>query len=163
VPIALPASDAAAIARRARKLLRAGRLTHRQLALLDTLLWSCRTHSTATACASYSVLQRLAHLARATIAEGLRVLEQLGLIRRIKRRVLVLWHNGGRAWRQLPSEYHFPPVSDCEFSGRTDSKIQDILYVSRPASIATKAAAALADVRNRRRSVVEIRLLGKRS
>jgi hypothetical protein len=72
-------ADAAAIARRGRKLLRAARLTHCQAVLLDTLLWQhCRPHGQAAACASYSVLGRLAHLARATIAEGLRVLEGLG-------------------------------------------------------------------------------------
>jgi hypothetical protein len=147
-------ADAAAIARRGRKLLRAGRLTHRQAVLLDTLLWCCRPHGQAAACASYSVLQRMAHLARATIAEGLRVLQRLGLIRRVRRRVLVLWHNGGRAWRQLPSEYHFPPASDCEFNQRTDSKTQELTYVSRLTGVVAQAAAALAAVRERRAAML---------
>lgn len=158
MPVVLPCppaagltpADAAAISRRARRLLRAGRLTHRQAVLLDTVLWSCRPHGSGTACAAYSVLERLAHMARATIAEGLRVLERLGLIRRIKRRVLVLWHNGGRAWRQLPSEYVFPVATDCEFSGRTDSKTQEITYVTQPAGDAAGAASALAAMREQR-------------
>jgi hypothetical protein len=149
-PLPYSPADAAAIARRGRNLLRAGRLTHCQAVLLDTLLWCCRPHGQAAACASYSVLQRMAHLARATIAEGLRVLERLGLVRCVKRRVLVLWHNGGRAWRQLASEYLFPPVHDCEFSGRTDSETQDLTYVSRPGDDAAQAATALAAVRERR-------------
>jgi hypothetical protein len=101
-------------------------------------------------------------MARATIAEGLRVLERLGLIRRVKRRILVLWHNGGRAWRQLPSEYLFPAAQDCEFSNRTDSETQDFTYVSRPAADAAEAAVALAGVLERRRGVVEELLLLKR-
>jgi hypothetical protein len=148
-------ADAAAITRRSRKLLRAGRLTHCQAVLLDTLLWCCRPHGQAAACASYDVLGRLAHLARATIAEGLRVLERLGLIQRVKRRVLVLWHNGGRAWRQLPSEYLFPPARDCEFSSWPDSKTQDLTYVSRPVGVTAEAAAALAVVRERRAAMLK--------
>jgi hypothetical protein len=104
-------------------------------------------------------LERLAHMARATIAEGLRVLEHLGLIRRVKRRVLVVWHNGGRAWRQLPSEYHFTKPADYEFTGRTDSETQDITYVSRPAGVVSEAVAALTAVRERRRAAVAARLL----
>jgi hypothetical protein len=154
-------ADRTAIARRARKLLRAGRLTHCQAVLLDTLLWCCRPHGQAAACASYSVLQRMAHLARATIADGLRMLEQLGLIRRVKRRVLVLWHNGGRAWRQLPSEYRSVQAADCEFSQQTDSKTRDITICARMDGDAERAAAALAAVRDRRRYVVEATLLRK--
>jgi hypothetical protein len=172
LPIALPAAlpaakltpaDAGAIAARARKLLRRGLITHCQHVLIDTLLWSCRTAGTTAASASYGTLQRLAHMARATIAVGLTALERLGLLQRVKRRVLVVWHNGGRAWRQLPNEYRFTRPADCEFSARTDSKTPDITILARPAADAAKASEALAAVRERRRSAVEARLLGKRS
>ena len=41
--IKLTPAEAAAIAKRGRKLMRAGRITHCQWAVLDCLLWSCRT------------------------------------------------------------------------------------------------------------------------
>ena len=70
----LSATDAGVIASRARKLLAKGLLTHRQYALLDTLLWSCRAPGKATAHVSYSILQERAHQARSTVAAGLEVL-----------------------------------------------------------------------------------------
>jgi len=42
-------AEAIAVAKRARKLLRAGRITHRQLCLVDALLWSCRRPGTGLA------------------------------------------------------------------------------------------------------------------
>jgi hypothetical protein len=33
--------------------------------------------------------------------------ERLGLVRKLKRKVLVLWANGGRKWQQRPNEYEF--------------------------------------------------------
>jgi len=76
----LSPTQAGAIARRARRLLRRGLITHRQLALLDCLLWSCRRPDTGAIVVSYTALQRLARVARATVAAGLRRLEELGLI-----------------------------------------------------------------------------------
>ena len=90
----LTPSEAAAVAKRGRKLLRAGRITHRQLALLDCLLWSCRNPITGAIVVSYSALQRLCHVARSTIAEALHVLERLGVLTRIKRRVRLAWLPG---------------------------------------------------------------------
>ncbi len=48
----LTLSEAAAIAKRGRKLLRRGELTHRELCLLDCLLWSCRRPDTGAIVAS---------------------------------------------------------------------------------------------------------------
>jgi len=100
----LTSAEAGAIAKRARKLLRKGRLTAKQFVLLDCLLWSCRRNGEAAATVSYSALQRLAHMARETIAKGLRVLGDLGLLQAIKRRVRVVW-GGGTASRQATSSY----------------------------------------------------------
>jgi len=100
----LTSAEAGAIAKRARKLLRKGRLTAKEFVILDTLLWSCRRHGEAAATVSYSALQKLAHVARDTIAKGLRKLAQLGLLQAIKRRVRVVW-GGGTASRQATSSY----------------------------------------------------------
>ena len=51
----LSATDASTVASRARKLLAKGRITHRQYALLDCLLWSFRASGRATARVSYSI------------------------------------------------------------------------------------------------------------
>jgi hypothetical protein len=48
----LSPAQAAAIARQGRQLLQAGRLTPHQFALLDCLLWRCRKHGQAGACAA---------------------------------------------------------------------------------------------------------------
>jgi hypothetical protein len=116
-PGSLSADDAGDLIRKARKFLRKGLLTHRELALFDCMLWSTRKPGTDTAVASYTTLQRLAHISRETIAKGLRRLGQLGLMEKIKRRVRVVW--GGRvASRQATSAYRFRPIAT-EFGGPT--------------------------------------------
>ena len=100
----LTPADAGAIAKRARKLLRKGRLSAKQYVLLDCLLWSCRKNGAAAATVSYSALQKLAHMARDTIATGLRKLADMGLLQAIKRRVRVAW-GGSTASRQGTSTY----------------------------------------------------------
>jgi hypothetical protein len=82
MPPRLSHADAIAIAKRGRKLLRAGRITHRQLVLLDALLWCCRNPAGQIG-VSYTALMRLTHCARDTIAGALRVLERLGVLSRI--------------------------------------------------------------------------------
>jgi len=126
----LSPTQAGALARRARRLLRRGLLTHRQLALLDCLLWSCRRPDTGAVVVSYTRLQRLARVARATVAAGLRRLEELGLLSRVKRRVRVLWANGGQRSRQAASAYvlHVPDAHS-EFSARTVIQGQETLII----------------------------------
>ena len=137
----LSPAQAGAIAKRARKLLRRGLLTHRQLALLDCLLWSCRRPDTGTIVVSYSALQRLARVARATVAAGLRRLEELGLLSRVRRRVRVLWANGGQQSRQAASAYVLHvPAGDCEFSARTVIQGQETLIIEGHDSAAVRAA-----------------------
>jgi hypothetical protein len=50
--------DAVAIAKRARKLLRAGKITHRQLAIVDAMLWCCRSPASGGIVVSYESRRR---------------------------------------------------------------------------------------------------------
>ena len=137
----LSPTQAGAIAKRARKLLRRGLITHRQLALLDCLLWSCRRPDTGAIVVSYTALQRLAHVARATVAAGLRRLEELGLLSRVRRRVRVVWANGGQQSRQAASAYVLRvPAGDCEFSARTVIQGQETLIIEGHDNAAVRAA-----------------------
>ena len=137
----LSPTQAGAIAKRARKLLRRGLITHRQLALLDCLLWSCRRPDTGAVVVSYTALQRLAHVARATVAAGLRRLEELGLLSRVKRRVRVVWANGGQQSRQAASAYVLRvPAGNCEFSARTVIQGQKTLIIEGHDGAAVRSA-----------------------
>ena len=141
----LTPAEAGAIATRARKLLRLRQLTRTQFALLDALLWSCRTAGHATARVSYGQLQQAARMARATVAAALAALERLGLVQRTKHRILAIGANGGRVWRQLTSSYRLLIESvSREFRARTDSKPQENQTVrvgaSRPAQADARGA-----------------------
>ncbi len=170
MPVSLPPpparrltpAEATAVAKRGRKLLRAGRITHRQHVLLDCLLWSCRNPISGAIVVSYTALERLTRLARSTIAEALAVLERLGVLTRIRRRVRLAWHQGGQQCRQIANAYLLhPPAEHCEFGRRTvnQSDSIEILYAQRPPPDVAAAQGALA----RRRGVIEERLLGKGS
>jgi hypothetical protein len=50
----LSPAEAGAIAKRARKLLRRGDITHRQAVLIDCMLWSCRSPATGALVVSYT-------------------------------------------------------------------------------------------------------------
>jgi DNA-binding transcriptional MocR family regulator len=166
VPIILPPpparrltpAECGAVAKRGRKLLRRGLLTHRQLVLLDALLWSCRSPTTGALVVSYSVLQRLTHMARETVARAVQRLEELGLLSRIKRRIRESWHNGGTRTRQATNAYllHPPPADHSESSGATVDRQLEILYVQVPTSAAQKSAR---EALRRMRKAAEKRLL----
>jgi hypothetical protein len=79
--IKLTPAEAAAIAKRGRKLMRAGRITHCQWAVLDCLLWSCRSPATGAIVVSFSGLQKLAHVSRATVSSAIQALEKLRVLR----------------------------------------------------------------------------------
>jgi hypothetical protein len=130
---------AGAMAKRARNLLRRGDLTHRDLVLLDCLLWSCRQPGRAVARVSYTRLQKLARLARATIGNGLRRLERVGLIKRQKTRIRVTW-GLGTASRQGVTIYHLlaPPVT--EFTHTTVTKKKDFKIQNTPLGEGVTAA-----------------------
>jgi hypothetical protein len=155
-PGTLSAADAGELIRRARKMLRRGLLTHRELVLVDTLIWSCRKPGRSEAIVSYTTLQRLAHVSRETIARGLRRLGQLGLMQTIKRRVRVAW--GGRiASRQATSAYRFPPPTT-EFGAATvNREIKIHTCIEMPITAVKAAQEALAETRRS----MEAKLLGK--
>src|SRR5215831_17261511 len=148
MPIVLPPpparrltpADAGAIATRARKLLRRGLLTHHQHILLDTLLWSCRSPSTGAIVVSYSALQRLANMARATVSGGLRALERLHLLTTIRRRVRLSWANGGHASRQATNAYVLHPPANTEFNERTVSQKLETIHIRQDDSAAVAEA-----------------------
>jgi hypothetical protein len=144
--------DAIAVAKRGRRLLRKGLITHRQLVVLDCLLWCCRDRS-GRITVSYTALCRLCHIGRATIAEALARLQTLGLLSRIKRRVRVAWHQGGTASRQAISSYVLQAPADTEFSGRTVIENDSTEIAVAPAAVRL-AQAALAAVRARRTTVL---------
>ena len=168
----LTLNEAAWTARRGRKLLRRGELTHSQLVLLDCLLWTCRRPDTGVVVVSYTALQKLAHMARETVARGLRALERVGLLSRTRRRLRVAWHQGGVRVRQLANAYRLHPPRGgeparhgrhCEF-GRATVQSESLEFVGCDGGFeaARAARAALAAVTERRRPAVEGKLLGKR-
>lgn len=128
------------LARRARKLLRRGLITHRDFVLLDCLLWSCRKLGTAETAVSYTTLQRLVHMSRESVAGGLRRLGRLGLVQKIKRRFRVAW-GGSVASRQATNLYRFA-VPDTEFGAAT--VIQEIQILMTLTATQTAARDALA-------------------
>jgi hypothetical protein len=144
--------DPIAIAKRGRKLLRADKLTHRQLVVLDCLLWCCRDR-TGGITVSYSALQRLCHVARDTVAGALDALQACGLLSRIKRRVWVAWVCGGSASRQATSSYVLHAPGYTEFGGRTVIE-NDRLQIEPTSREVAGAQATLA----RRRRQIEARL-----
>ena len=164
----LTPEHAGRLAKRGRELLRAGEITHRELALLDCLLWSCRRPGQDLAVASYTALQRLVHMARDTVAAALAKLEGLGLLAKIKRRVRLSWHQGGQASRQVTSCYRLnAPAANVEgrahteSSQRTVNRGMEISYTEKtPDDDAEAAQKALAAVRERRRPLVDA-LLGR--
>ena len=167
---ALPArrltpSETAGIAKRGRKLLRRGTLTHYQLVLLDCFLWCCRQPGSGAIVVSYTALQRLAHMARETVARGIQALERAGLLSRVKRRVRIAWHQGGVRVRQLVNAYllHPPAANHCEFDRATVNQESSIEYTLTDVAIEASAAAraALAAIAERRRPFLEARLLRK--
>jgi len=106
---------------------------------------------------SYSALQRLTRLARATIAGALGVLERLRVLSRIKRRIVVAWHQGGLQSRQATSAY----VLHHEFRGCTVSQNDrtEILYVQQSPGAVAAARTAL----ERRVRLMERKLLANGS
>ena len=163
MPIALPTpllrltpAEAGAIAQRGRKLLRRGRITAHQHALLDTLLWAARKPGEAVLTASYKALARLAGQARSTAAVGIRQLEKLGLIQRIRRRVRVAWISRATASRQIANAYRLL-VADTGSEARPgrEREIQILISSGQEPAAVRNAQAALA----RRCAEMQARLL----
>ncbi len=112
----LTPTQAGILAARVRSLRSKRLLTAHQAALADVLLWSARRPGSGLLMASLSTLARLAGQARSTATEGIRRLEELGLIQRIRRRVRVAW-GGSIASRVVANAYRIVPA-DTETGGR---------------------------------------------
>jgi hypothetical protein len=157
IPYAKPGfmtpTQAAYVAKRARKAVRAGLLTHHQHGVLEVLLWDARKPGSDRVNAAYGWLEKLAHVCHQVAVDAVKAFVRLGLLRKIKHKTLTLWANGGRQWRQRPNEYVF----HCESTGQTEyaKEVIQILSVEPRGSEINAAQAALAE----RRRVVEARLL----
>ena len=152
----LSGPQAGQIATRGRQLLRRGLITHAQHSLLDTVLWAARRPGNATLIASLATLARMAGQARSTATEGVKRLEELGLLRRIQRRVRVAWA-GSVASRVIANAYRLL-VPDTETDGRSGREQPSIIsIVAAPIAAVQEAQNALAE----RRRAIEGRMLGK--
>jgi DNA-binding Lrp family transcriptional regulator len=99
------------------------------------------------------VLARLAGMARSTVIEGIRRLEELGLIQRIRRRVRVAWA-GSIASRVVSNAYRLL-VPDTETGRRSASKQDSIIsFVEAPIEAVKKAQRALNEVARRRAAAI---------
>jgi hypothetical protein len=146
--------QAAAIARHARQLHRSGAVSHAQWCIFDCLLWTARKPGSAVTTISYSTIQRLARVARGTVAAALEVFERLGLVRRLKRRGRFTW-GGSVASRQLMNAYVFQPAAT-ESADRGEKRVQ--IHIEVEVGGAEQAQTALAQVR----ATMEQRLLARK-
>jgi hypothetical protein len=134
----LSGPQAGQLATQGRQLLRRGLLTPHQYVLWDTLLWGARKPGSATLSASLKALARLAGQGRNTVAEGIRKLEELGLLQRVRRRIRVAWL-GGQASRQVANLYRLLPP-DTESGARTANKQSPSFTIMEVQSGAVRAA-----------------------
>ena len=145
----LTAAQVGAVMKRARKLGRQDMLTPYDHRLLDALLFQCRNPSTGAVVVSYSALERITGMARATIAKGIARLTSCGLMGKIKRRLRVSWHQGGTASLQATNAYRFnAPTADTEFAPQTvDQKLEFSFSCQSVGIEAQEARASLAAIR----------------
>jgi hypothetical protein len=136
------------IIKRARKLLRCGKLTHCEFAVLDALVWCCRSPTSGTITVSYITLARLACCARSTIARAVSTLERLRLITRVRRYALFPWACGGRQARRLCNSYVLNHRSDSATANYSDS-----IYITVPPVSQYSIEAAKAALLSRRRDI----------
>jgi hypothetical protein len=141
-----------AIIKRARKLLRCGKLTHRDFAIIDALVWCCRSPTSGRISISYAALARLCHCARSTVALAVSKLEALGILSRVRRFALVQWHQCGLQARRLANAY----VVHCK-SDRASANYSDSIYITVPA-VPGYAIEAAKEALEARRRVITARL-----
>ena len=163
-PVRLSPAQAGDIAKRSRKLLRRGKLTHEEFTLLDTILWSCRRPGSGVVVASYGALQRLARLSRQTIANGLRALEACRVLTKVKRRVRVAWHQGGQRSRQATNAYvlHAPADTSAGHSESAGRPVPREIEITHRVEPSPAAVAAAQEALARRRRSLEEQWLGRR-
>ena len=95
----------------ARKLLRRGKLKAYDMAVLDCLLWSCRTPGAAWATVSLANLSKLTSLCKESVVAALGRIQATGMMKKHKRRMKVKWALGW-ASRQMTNRYEFRPLSE---------------------------------------------------
>jgi DNA-binding Lrp family transcriptional regulator len=154
----LSGREAGDIATHARYLLRRRVITPFQHALLDVMLWGARKPGSATLIAPLKALARMAGQGRSAVAEGIKRLEELGLLQRIRRRVRVTWIGGGQASRQVANLYRLI-VPHTESMRRTAKEQPLIISILTAPTEAVKAAQ---EALERRRAAVAA-MLGKGS
>jgi hypothetical protein len=159
----LTPAQVGAVMKRARKLGRQDVLTPYDHRLLDAMLFQCRSPSTGAVVVSYSALQRLTGMARATIAKAIARLTGCGLLGKIKRRLRVSWHQGGTASLQATSAYRFnPPTADTEFTPQTVDQALEFSFSCQSVSAeAQEARAVLTTIREQRDAQREAERLAK--
>jgi DNA-binding Lrp family transcriptional regulator len=135
----LSGTQAGQIATRGRQLLRRGLITHAQHSLLDTVLWAARKPGSATLIASLKTLARMAGQARSTATEGIRRLEELGVLQRIRRRARVAWAAGAMASRVVANAYRLV-APDTETDSRPAKQQPLSISILEAPSSAMKAA-----------------------
>jgi hypothetical protein len=155
----LSGPQAGAIATRGRQLLRRGLITHAQHSLLDTILWAARRPGSATLIASLEMLARLAGQARSTATGGIRRLEDLGVLQRIRRRIRVAWAAGAVASRIVANAYRLM-TPDTEADHRSGREQPLIISVVAAPNCAVRAAQ---EALENRRLIVQKAMLGRRN
>jgi len=153
MPPALP--SCIAIIKRARKLLRCGKITHRDYIIVDALIWCCRSPTAGRITVSFTALARLCHCARSTVANAISRLEALGVLSRIRRHALVTWHQGGMRARRLANAY----VVHCK-SDHAAANYSESFLITTPAVLSYNIEAAKEALEARCR-VIETRLAMK--
>ncbi len=148
-----PPALSIAIIKRARKLLRAGKLTHRDFAVADALLWCCRSPTSGRITVSMAALARLCHCARSTIAAAITRLEGLRILSRIRRYGFFAWACGGLQARRLCNCYVLSHTSDA-----APANYSERVQIATPAVTSYAINAAMAALAARRR-VIEARML----
>lgn len=141
-----------AVMKRARKLGRKKVLTPYDHRLIDALMFQSRNPGTGAIVVSYSALERITGMARATVAKGIKRLTSCGLLGKIKRRLRVSWHQGGTASLQATNAYRFNvPAADTEFAPQTvDQKLEFSFSCQSVCAEAQRAREDLEAIRKRR-------------
>jgi len=140
------------VMRRARILLRAGELTPHQFCLLDCLMWRCRPPGSDRCTVSLRRIADLTRRAKDTVVAAMARFEALGIVRKVKRRVLVAW-GGAVASRQATNTYVFLTPSTESTAAtvyREQEKIQMLRSIPAPSADVAAARAALAAIARRR-------------
>jgi hypothetical protein len=130
--------DPSPIAKRLRSLHRAGRLTHAEYAVGDTLLWSCRAPGRDDSQIGYKQIAKLAHVAYSTAVAAVAKLIALRVLTKRKTRLRVVWSLGiaSRQWRNIYRLVAVQPAPRTESDQRPAVSVK----VSKPASMALEMA-----------------------